>query len=274
MTITISSPAETTQPFDPAYAGPPKRAERSAVRNVLGSEWIKVASLRSNMLMLSSTALIGGLVAWACAVFVTDQVQTIAEVFVFSTVLTAMLSAVAGVLLFTAEVHHGTLPASLAAQPSRWMFAVAKAIVAAAFGLVLGAAGLTGGIIGAALGGLEIGDTTAAAVTTIWALLFTSTAAVLGLGAGMIVRHSSGALAGLLMWGLVIENMLTVFIPERVSRFLPFVAGNNLLAIKGEGAFAEDPALALSRPYDLMIFGGYTLLALSVGTLLLRRRDA
>jgi hypothetical protein len=274
MTIITSSPTATLAPSDGYNARRSATDDLRAVANVLASEWIKVTSLRSNKLILGSTALVGGLVAWACAVFVTDEVQTIAEVFVFSTVLTAMCAAVVGVLLFTAEAHHGTFATSVSAQPARWVFAMAKAIVAAGFGLVLGAAGLAAGVVGAALGGLEMGDTAAATTTTIWALVFTATAAVLGLGIGLIVRHSSGAISALLLWGLVVENMLTVFVSEQISRFLPFVAGNNLLGIEGRGAFAENPALALSRPHDLLIFGGYALLALTIGTVLVGRRDA
>jgi ABC-2 type transport system permease protein len=117
------------------------------------------------------------------------------------------------------------------------------------------------------------GDTSAMAATTLWALLFTALSAVLGLGIGMIVRHSSGAISAVLVWGLVVENLLTLFLPEQVSRFLPFVAGNNLLAIQADGAFAESAATALTRAQDALVFGGYTAAALIVGTVLLYRRD-
>ncbi|MEO8692356.1 MAG: hypothetical protein ABI658_02505 [Acidimicrobiales bacterium] len=244
------------------------------MRTVLRSEWIKLSSVRVNTVILGGTAAIGAFVSWACATFVTDEVQTVSEVFIFSTVLTAVIAAVAGIVLFTAEAQHGTLATALAAQPARWVLVAAKTVAAAAFGLVLGAAGMTAGFAGAVLGGLAMGDTSTMVVTTLWALLFTSLSAVLGLGFGLIVRHTAGTITGVLVWGLVIENMLTVFTAEQVSRFLPFVAGNNLLGIEGEGAFAENPALALTRPQDALIFGGYAIAALAIGTVLLYRRDA
>jgi ABC-2 type transport system permease protein len=89
----------------------------------------------------------------------------------------------------------------------------------------------------------------------------------------MVVRHGSAALSGVLVWGLVLENLLTVFTPASASRFLPFVAGNKLLAIAGRGAFAEDSSFALTRTQDALIFGGYAAAALAVGTLVLYRRD-
>jgi hypothetical protein len=64
-----------------------------------------------------------------------------------------------------------------------------------------------------------------------------------------------------------------VFAPERLSRFLPFVAGNNLLAIDGKGAFAESMEVALTRTQDSLIFGGYAAALLVLGTILAYRRD-
>jgi hypothetical protein len=151
--------------------------------------------------------------------------------------------------------------------------AAAKTVMAASRGLWLGAAGMTAGFVGGLLGGLEIGSAGTIVETALWTLLYTSLAAVLGLGVGMLVRHSSTALAGVLVWGLVLENLLTVFTPESASRFLPFVAGNNLLGIVGTAAFAEDVTYALSRPQTGLVFAAYATAALLAGTVLLYRRD-
>jgi ABC-2 type transport system permease protein len=93
---------------------------------------------------------------------------------------------------------------------------------------------MTAGFLGAVVGGLDMGDTSTMAATTMWALLFTTLAGLFGLGVGMIVRHGSGAISGLLVWWLVVENMLTLFLPDSVSRFLPFFAGSGLLAIQSD----------------------------------------
>lgn len=281
MTIALRTPSTTTTTTTTATtaatshhpAGRSKSDDVKALPNVLRSEWIKLSSLRANKAILGLTTATGGFVAWAVATLVTNQVQTVSEVFVFSTVLTGVIAAVAGILLFSSEAQHGTLAGVLTAQPARWVIVAAKTMMATAFGFVLGAAGMAAGVGGAVVGGLELGDASAMAATTLWALLFTGLSALLGLGVGMIVRHSSAAISALLVWGLVVENLLTLFLSEQVSRFLPFVAGNNLLGIVGEGAFAESAATALTRAQDALVFGGYTAAAVLIGTVLLYRRD-
>jgi len=241
---------------------------------VLKSEWIKLSTLRANRAILALAVLVGGFVSWAVATLITDEVLVVSEVFTYSTVLTAVFAAVAGILLFTSEAQHGTLAAALTAQPARWVIAAAKTITAATVGLVLGAAGLATAFAGAVVGGLDLGDTASMPATTLWALLFTSLAALFGLGVGMIVRHGSGAISGLLVWWLVVENMLTLFMPARITRFLPFFAGNGLLAIDSDTATPASIAVALTRPENAAVFGGYAVVALVVGTVLLYRRDS
>lgn len=245
----------------------------TAVPKVLRSEWIKLSSLRSSRAILALTAVAGGFSAWAVATLVKDEVQTVSQVFVYSTVLTAIFATVAGILLFTSEAQHGTLSAALTAQPARWVIAVSKTVIAIAFGLALGAAGLVTSIGGAFLGGLELGDGRAMITTSFWALSYTALAAVLGLGVGMVVRHSSGAISGVLVWGLVIENLLALFVPARIFRFLPFYAGDGVLGIASDFATPESIAVAFSRSENALLFGGYAVTALIIGTVLLYRRD-
>ena len=45
----------------------------------------------------------------------------------------------------------------------------------------------------------------------------------------MIVRHSAGAITGLLMWSFVIESLFAPVLPDGVRHFLPFSAGYRLL---------------------------------------------
>ena len=202
-------------------------------------------------------ALVGGLaVSWAVSTFVTDRVQYVADVGFLWTGVTAMLAAIAGVLLFGAEVQHGTLASTLAARPARWVIVLAKALVAAVLGLVLGAAGLAAGFGGAVLAGLDAGDTSSVAGTIGWALLFTTLSAVLGLGIAMVVRNSTAAIGGLLVWGFVVENLFRLFLADEIARFLPFVAGNHLLT---DSAGFDSPAalaVALTRPENALVFGG------------------
>lgn len=245
-----------------------------ALPTTLKAEWIKLSSLRSNGALVALAFVVSAFVSWAVGTYVTDEgVLTIAEVFTFSTVFTAVFAAVGGILLFSSEAQHGTLAPALTAQPARWVIAMSKTILAAGFGAVLGAVGLLAGLGGAAVAGLSMGVTTGMWATAAWATSFAALAAVLGLGVGMIARHSTAAVSGLLVWWLVVENLLTVFVAERFSRFLPFVAGNSL-ATSGEGAGpGEATELALTTTENAMIFGGYAAAALLIGTVLLYRRD-
>ncbi|OMQ16383.1 hypothetical protein A7K94_0202870 [Modestobacter sp. VKM Ac-2676] len=245
----------------------------SALAPALRSEWIKATSIRSTRTVLGLTAVGGLLVSWAAGVFVTDQVQYVAEVGFFWTSVSSMLAAITGVLLFGSEVQHGTLAVALAAQPSRWVLAAAKTGAAAVLGLATGAVGLAAGFGGAVLAGLDAGDTSALPTSVAWALLFSTLAAVLGLGVGMVVRHSTAGIAGLLVWGFVVENLFTAFLAEEAVRFLPFFAGNHLLAYNSDLDSDWAIAIALSRPENALVFGGYTAAALALGTALLYRRD-
>jgi ABC-2 type transport system permease protein len=256
-------------------AGSPTTPRRPAgqLASALRSEWIKFTSVRTNKVILAVAVGLGLLVSWATATFVTDQDLTVADVYIFPTLLTSVLAAIAGVLLFTSEVQHGTLAAALAAQPARRAVAVAKALVAGGYGLVLGAAGMTTGLIGALAGGIELGDTAGVPTAVLWALLYTTGSGLLGLGVGMVVRHSAGAVSGVLVWWLVVESLIIQFAPAEVVHFLPFDSGWR--AARGESDFdsPEIVASALSNPTYATIFLGYVTAALVAGWVLLHRRD-
>lgn len=54
-----------------------------AVPAALKSEWIKLASLRANKVILALTPLVGALIAWALASSATDKAVTTSELFIF-----------------------------------------------------------------------------------------------------------------------------------------------------------------------------------------------
>lgn len=244
-----------------------------AVPAALKSEWIKMASLRANKVVLALTPVIGALIAWALACSDTHKKLTASELFIFPLPLVAMLTAVTAILMFTSEAQHGTLAAALTARPTRWVIVSAKAVMATTVGLVLGGAAMAAGFCGALLGGAAVGDGSAIVSRAAWALLYISLAAMIGLGVGMIARHSAGAITGLLMWSFVIESLFAPALPEGVRHFLPFSAGYRLLdagpSFKAPVAIAHE----LARPQYALIFGLYALASLVGGTLLLYRRD-
>ena len=256
-----------------------RRDEVAALPATLRSEWIKLRSLRSTPGLLAAVVAIGVLLSWILATFVktdpnTHVPFTIGKTFVFSTWLTMILAIVGGTLSITSEVQHGTLGTAVTTQPARWVIVAAKAVMSSGFGLAMGILGMAAGLSGAIIGGLEAGNTSGSLATAGWGLLLTALAPMLGLGIGMIVRHSAGAVTGVLVWALVIENIVKSFAPARFTRLMPFSAAAGLLDIRTAGDNAKTLAAALTRSQDAFVFSGYIVLALAIGTALLYRNDA
>jgi hypothetical protein len=269
--MTITSPT-LTWTAEPRTALRTRNDDLHAVPAALRSEWIKLRSLRGNKAILALTIAISAFTAWAVGVTETE-VLTAAEISVYPTVLVAMLSAIASILLFTAEAQHGTLAVTLTARPARWVLVASKTTVAATIGLALGAIGMVAGFGGGILAGLEVGDGSNLVTRALWALVYTSLAGLIGLGIGMIARHSAGAVSGLLMWSFVVENLLAPALPGKLVHFLPFSAGYRLLDVGSDFDTPVIIATQLTRPQYALIFGGYALLTLVIGTVLLHRRD-
>lgn len=262
--------------FD-SQAAPARRRTRgddvSALSGALKSEWIKTTSLRSNRAILLVTLAGGVATSLLVATLVKDEVLYLTDVAFYWTVVSAMLAAVCGITAFTAEVQHGTLAPLLTARASRWSLWLTKLVTVAVFGAVLGIVGVAGGLAGGMLGDLPTGDADLIPATIMWAIFNTTLSALVGLGVGLIVRNGSAAISGLLIWGLVVENLLTVFLAASVVRFLPFYAGTQLLAIESDLDSPEAIASALSRTQSALVLTAYASIAVTVGMVLLNRRD-
>lgn len=247
-----------------------------AIPSALRSEWIKLTSLRANRAILVLTAAISAVIAGGLAATASpaDPALPASELFIYPLPLVAMLAAVAGILMFTGEAQHGTLAVILAARPARWVLVSAKTVTAAGVGLALGVTGMAAGFAGAAIGGAELGGGSHLVTRALWAALYIVLAALIGLGVGMIVRHSAAAIAGLLMWSFVAESLFAPLLPDGVLHLLPFSAGYRLL---DAGPQFEAPVVIadqLARPAYALVFAAYALVSVAVGTVLLYRRDA
>jgi hypothetical protein len=270
-TITVSRVSGTSDHVSAARTRPD---DVRAVGAALRSEWIKLTALRANKVILALTAATGAVIAGVLSATATDPALTASELFIYPLPLVAMLASVVGILMFTGEAQHGTLAVALAARPARWVIVAAKTITATTVGLALGTAGMTAGFAGAALGGVPLGSGSALTSRASWALLYIALASLIGLGVGMLTRHTAGAITGLLLWSFVIESLFGPAIPQHLRHFLPFSAGYRLL---DAGPNFEAPvAIAdlLARPQYALIFGGYAVVSLAIGTLLLYRRDS
>jgi len=270
-TITHLRPAART-PHTPARSMNPTTA-------AIHSEWIKLRSVRSTPAFVALAGVLGVAMAFILGkLVVTDPYEhlpfTIANTALVSTWLTTLLAMVAGTLLFTSEAQHGTLAGAFTARPARRVVVTAKTVVAAALGLTMGAIGIAGSLVGGFVFGIDMGDTAGLPTGTAWALVLTTLAPVLGLGVGMIVRHSAAAVTGVLVWATAVENLVRGMAPATVSRLMPFSAANGLLGTRSATDTDATLAVALSNPGNAALFAAYALSAVAIGWWMTTRKDA
>lgn len=273
MTTTVTTIRPTTT-IAPAQS-PVARDLRAAIR----SEFIKLRSVRATPIFVGLASVIGvGMSIILGKAVKTDPYDhlpfTIGNTFLVSTWLTTLFAVVAGTLLFTSEVQHGTLSVALTSRPSKPTIVGAKAVVAAVLGLTMGVLGIAGGLLGGIASGMDTGDMSGAGAGVAWALVLTTLAAVLGLGVGLIVRHSAAAVTSVLVWALAVETLVRGMVPATVSRYLPFTAAHGLLGTRSATDTPETLAAALSNVGNAAVIGGWAVVSVAVGTALLNRKDA
>jgi len=267
----------TTTTYVRATAAPSPivRNLRAAIR----SEGIKLRSVRATWVFVGLASVIGvGMSLILGKAVKTDPYEhlpfTIGNTFLVSSWLTTLFAVVAGTLLFTSEVQHGTLAGALTARPSKPIIVGAKVLIAAVLGFAMGALGIVGGLVGGVASGMDTGDVSGAAAGVAWALLLTTLAAVLGLGVGLIVRHSAAAVTSVLIWALAVETLATSIVSANVSRLLPFSAAHGLLGTRSAADTPETLAAALSSLGNAAVIGCWAAAAMAVGTALLIRQDS
>ena len=271
MSDAIISQAATNRPLRHRHAINEGRRRAASVHGAIASEWIKLVTIRSTAALLALTAAVGGLVTAGLTSGAPDIAPTVADALAYPVVFAAVFAAVAGISMFTSEVEHGTLDPTLVAQPSRSTLVTAKVILAGVSGTAIATISQVGGVVGGLVVGSEFGSASVIAERGGWAVVFVSLASVIGLGVGMIARHSAAAVSGLLVWWLVVENLIVALAPARVARFLPFVAGNATVGIEMDSPDANLGDIALSRPQDVLLLGVYATAALMAGTAMLHR---
>jgi ABC-2 type transport system permease protein len=249
------------------------------VRAAIRGEWIKLRSVRATPIFVGLTAVIGvGMSLILGSIVKTDPYEdlpfTIGNTFLVSSWLTTLFAVVAGTLLFTSEVQHGTLAGAFTARPARPVVVAAKVCIAAVLGFAMGALGIVGGLVGGIAGPMDTGDMSGAASGAVWALVLTTLASVLGLGVGLIVRHSAAAVTSVLVWALAVETLVRGMVPATVSRLLPFTAAHGLLGTRAAADTPETLAAALSSVGNAAVIGCWGAVTVAIGTALLIRRDA
>ncbi|MEV6449586.1 hypothetical protein [Amycolatopsis sp. NPDC051716] len=189
-------------------------------------------------------------------------------------------------LAVTSEYHSGTIHGTFQAVPSRTPVLLAKAALVAGYAFLLGeAAAFTAWLVARILApeaDLAL-DSAAdwrivAGTGPVFAL-----AAVCGVGVGLLVRYTAGAVAVLVAYPLMAENVVQL-IPragQAIHRWLPLNAVTKFLSGSGEANVGRDGGNAavlsdspLSPGWALAYFGVFAALLLTAGITKARRRDA
>ncbi|OXM62906.1 hypothetical protein [Amycolatopsis vastitatis] len=189
-------------------------------------------------------------------------------------------------LAVTNEYRSGTIHGTFQAVPGRTPALVAKAAVVAGYAFLLGeaaafAAWLVARVLApdADLALDSLADWTIVAGTGVLFAL----AAVAAVGVGLLVRHTAGTVALLVLYPLAFENAVQL-IPDAgpaIHRWLPLNVVAKFLSGTGEANAGRDGGNAnvlsdssLSPAWALAYFATFAVLALAAGITAARVRDA
>jgi len=260
------------------------------VRRLLAAEWLKLRSVPSTWYMLGVAALgvgVSALVAfyaasaWNGATAAMRRTMRVTPLPPVAGLIADLALAVLGILAFTDEQNSGLLGLSLAAVPRRGAFLAAKAMVVGAVALIAGEAVS----FATFFAGRAIVGGRAILYLTIpfrqeWPLLISLGLCVLlfalvGLGLGVILRSTAGAIIVLVAGFLYILPLVALHIPPpwgyRVSSVLLANLGPELARAPQSWGF---PRTVLSPLWTGAVMALYVAVALGAALVLIRRRDA
>lgn len=252
---------------------------------VLASEWVKLRSLRSSYITLAAAfgamAALGPLFAvsvasrWDLMSAASQARLDGTEISLRGAFLAQLIVGVLGVLVVSGEYSTGMIKASLSAAPTRLPVLWAKVAVFAVvtFGITTVGAFIAFFVSQAFLASTSIDatlSTPGAPRAVVGAGLYVTVVGLLGMALGWILRHTAGAL-GTLFGMLLVLPLLAEALPdswyEKVARYLPSNAGQQLLVI------VREPSM-LSPWAGFAVFCLYLVAGVAAAAVLLRRRDA
>jgi ABC-2 type transport system permease protein len=221
-------------------------------------------SVRTELLKIRTTRLVLGLLAFAAALTTLRAVLSAAQAggsghlagppldtadgltaVLTGTGFALLMAAVFGVIVATGEFRHQTATDTYLGTPDRSRVLTAKALAAAAvgvlFGLVAATITTTVGLSFAAAQGYPV--TLSAGTIVRYALgaaLGGALLAAAGVGVGSLVRNQLAAIIGVFAWGFLFEQVVGGLF-ESAAPYLPFTAAGTLAGAPLEGAAGPLP---------------------------------
>jgi ABC-2 type transport system permease protein len=197
--------------------------------------------------------------------------------------LSQMVMMVMAALAVTTEYRFGTIRTSFQAVPQRAALLLGKtAVVAALAGIV----GLIAAFGGWAIGSLAAGSSADLAINTgaEWRLLagegvVFALSAVIAVAVGVLIRQSAGAIAILILWPLLVENLFNLIpkVGDDLSQWSPFQNAGSFLN-QGQDFGTQgtnDPSsYALGPWWALLYFAGWAAALMVIALVSASRRDA
>ncbi|MDV8009124.1 hypothetical protein [Rhodococcus sp. IEGM 1318] len=255
---------------------------------LLKSEWTKLVSLRSAIWSLSLLVVVTvgftALFTWFTVSY-WDRVDPLAQMQIVADPTRQILGAgfqlgqlavcVLGVLVMTSEYASGTIRASLLAVPARIPVLAAKSGLFMVVVFVVGElAAFPAFFVGSAVMGsrvsVSLGDP-GVLRAVVGAGLYLSVLGVMAIAIGALVRHTAGAVTGIIGFVLVLAplaQLLPGSIGQHVHAYLPSQAGSLIASPK------QAPGDLLSAWQGFGVAVIWTVLLIGFAGYMLRRRDA
>ena len=260
-------------------------------RRVIRSEWLKLRSVRSWMIMIGATAALliafGALAASVASGAVTPQgpggqgggggfgSADPTAISLAGVTLAQLIAGILGVLFISNEYANEMIRSTFAAVPRRVPVLWAKVIVIAA---VLAVVMVIASLAAFLLGQLILGDgknTTLAADGVLRAVLgsglYLAGIGVFGVAIGALMRNTAGSIAVVVAALLIIPGLARLILPEswdtNVTPYLPSNAGSAFTSVTGSDTL-------LSAGAGAAVFVGWLVVLLAGAAVMIRRRDA
>lgn len=259
-----------------------RRNERAVTfARALHSEWIKLRSLRSSLILLACTAvvMIGIGLLGAMGVVSADDGDPMASDAVIQTlpgaglVFAQLTIGALAALTICSEFGTGMIRSTMIAVPRRLPAVLSKALLIVVAAFLLGAASAAATYF-AVQPLLEVEDLGfaldgAVAGSIVCSGLYLSLIALMGIGLGTLMRNSAGSIVTLTTLLLVLPTALSMIPGEfasNVSEYLPSNAGAQLTATQiADGA--------LTQFQGGLILGVWALVPFLISLVVINRRD-
>lgn len=251
--------------------------------NVLRSEWIKLRTVRMNLIL--------GIIAFAFPLIVTlltaffngddgsFDARSLVDLVTGSGIVAMLLCGVIAAASITSEFGFGTIRPTFAAVPRRIRVIVGKGLVACVSAMVLVAVvALIGVFVGSALAEgqgatIDFGEVPSAVPALVGLVVLAGLMSLAGYGLGLITRSTPAAISILIVWPLIAEGLIGGLIQvisgwHNVVQWMPFQTGIRLVFVEAD--FIDGPSRLVAGVY----FGAVATLLAVIGAVAVSRRDA